>query len=182
MKNYSNAIKDALINENPLTDLYVFNFSSGPVYLTTAAHDIMWSGITYTAGSLVLSSDDIKQQQELRVSQFTVVLTAVDQTLLAILQNANQQNRRVTLRRVVLTETHQVIDELISVNYFINSYSVDDNAEEATVSLDLTNSNGNFESVKGIRTTQNSFKRFYPNTTSFINSKDTKKELKWGGK
>lgn len=182
MKNYSQPIKDALAAGWPITDLITLDLSTGPVRLSTAGHDITWGAITYQSSSLVLAVDGIKQQQELRVAEVSIQFTAVDQSLVALFLNNNQQNRKVTIERVVLNLTHNVVGSLIKVNHNINSHSIDDSDSDSVLNVSISNSMANFESVKGIRTTQESFRRFYPNTTSFINSKDTKKELKWGGK
>lgn len=182
MKNYSAAIKEAIANGNPTTELITLNLTGIVLRLTTAGHDIEYDGIPFLSNSQVLAISGIKQQQQLRVNQLNISLTAVDQSLLALFLNESQNNRKVNIQRVILTDTHQVIGTLINVNYIINDTSVEDSEDESTIDVSLSNSLSNFESVTGIRTTLNSFRRFFPNSTFFINSKDTKKELKWGGK
>lgn len=182
MKGYSQEIKDAIVAGWPQTDLLEFSLSSGPVYLTTAGHDITYEGITYLSSALVLGVSDIKQQQELRVNQLDLQLTAVDQSLLALFLNQNQQNRKVFINRVVLTPVHVPIGTLLFTQYIIDALTVDDTEESSVINLSMSNFMSDFQSVRGIRTTLSSFRRFYPNSTAFINSKDTGKELKWGGK
>ncbi len=182
MKNYSQAVKDALRNQQPITDLITMNLTSGVVRLTTAGHDIVYEGLTYLSNSLILSVDGIKQQQELRVTKVNIQFTAVDQSILAVFLNQTQQNRRVTVNRVILTPEHTVVGSLLITQFLIDSDAVDDTEESCVVNVTLSNYVADFESVRGIRTTQNSFRRFYPNSTAFINSKDNKKDLKWGGK
>jgi hypothetical protein len=182
MKNYSQAIKDALTADMPRTELLEMQLAGGTVRLTTADHDIEYLGNTYIASGLILGVSDIKQQQELRVNSLEVEFTAVDQTIVALFLNTNQQNRRAILTQVVLDQRHQVVGALISSRYIVDSVTVDDDEKQATIAVNFTNFLSDFEAVRGIRTTQASFQRFYPNSSAFINSKDIGDELKWGGK
>ena len=182
MKSYSQPIKDALAADNPRTELLEMQLAGGTIRLTTADHDITYAGNTYVASGLVLGVSDIKQQQELRVNSIDIEFTAVDQTVLALFLNTNQQNRRCILSHVVLSDVHQVIGVLISSLFIVDSISVDDSDTKAIIAVSLTNFLSDFDAVRGIRTTQASFQRFYPESTAFINSKDVGADLTWGGK
>jgi len=181
MKNYSQAIKDAITDEQPLVGLIRMNLNGGTIYLTTAAHDIDYLGETWISSGLVLSVASLSEKTELSVQSIDIEFTAVDQSIIALFTNNNQQNKTILLKLAILDDVHQVIGELYSKTYIIDSFSDQNDDNEATINVEVSNFLSDFEAVRGVRTTQASFARFYPNTTSFINSKDIKKELKWGG-
>jgi len=182
MKNYPTSVKNAIAENKPETTLFEFQLVQGTFFLTTAVHDIEYGFNSYIASGLILANEDVKQQSELRVNSLKLRFSGVDQTFTALFQNANQQNRKVLITHVILNNEHQVIGPLLTSRYLINDYGYDDNEQEATLDVNLTNYLSNFNAVAGIRTTQESFRRFYPNSTFFINSKDTGAEFKWGGK
>ena len=182
MKNYSTQIIDALKNGNPRTELFEFQFSSGTVRITTAGHDIVHNGQTYTAGGIVLDTGSVSVEKELRINTVDIVIGAVDQTMLALIQNANQQNRKVVFTQIVLDNNNQSLGEIFKSLMVISQYSVQDEDDEATIALSCTNILSDFNTIRGVRTTQSSFQRFYPTSTSFINSKDIGDDLKWGSK
>jgi hypothetical protein len=181
MKNYSEAIKTAISNEQPIIGLIRMNLNGSTLYLTTGAHDIEYDGETWVSSGLVLSIGELSEKTQLSVQSIDIEFTAVDQSVIALFTNANQQNKSVILKLAVLDNVHQVVGELYSKTYIIDSFSDQNDENEATISVEVSNFFSDFEAVRGIRSTQASFARFYPNTTSFINSKDIKKELKWGG-
>lgn len=159
------------------------DLAGGVVRLTDAGHDIVYQGQTYLSGGLVVSVSGIKQQQELRVASLDFQFSAVDQTIVALFSNANQQNRKVIVSTLILdNDNHKPIGLTSSLRNIINKYSIDDNASGATIGVNVSNFLAEFEAVRAIRTTQASFQRFNPNSTAFINSKDTGSDLKWGGK
>ena len=182
MKNYSEALKAAISNEQAIVGLIQMNLNGSTLYLTTAAHDIDHNGETWVSSGLVLSVASLSEKSELSVQSIEIEFTAVDQSIIALFTNANQQNKNVILKLAVLDDVDQVVGELYSKKYIIDSFSDQNDVDEATIAVEVSNFFSDFEAVRGIRTTQSSFARFYPNTTSFINSKDIKRELKWGGK
>lgn len=182
MKNYSQAVRDAIAQGNARTELFELQLSTSTLFLTTAGHDIVHNSQTYIAGGQILGNGTINQEKELRVSTVEIAITAVDQTILALFQNANQQNRQITISQVVLDSSHQVIGSIYSAKFLISQYSVTESDEEAVIALSVTNAFSDFNAVNGVRTTMNSFRRLYPNSTAFINATDTGSDLKWGGK
>lgn len=181
MKNYSQAIKDALADDMPTVTLIELSLKSGSLLLTTAAHDIQHNSNTYLASGLVLDIPSSQNQKELNIESVTVEFTAADPSILALFSNENQVNRKVKITEVILNDEHQVIGELLDKNFTINSWSDEDDGESATIAVELSNWAGYFKTIRGIRTTQASFARFYPSTTSFINSKDIDIDQVWGG-
>jgi len=182
MKNYSSPIKAAIAANKPIVYLYELNLVDGDYYLADFATNLTHNTDVYSATNLVLGSDPFKQQVDLTVLDFNILFTAVDQTMLALFLNDNQQNQTITVRKVIIDDDYSVIGQLMQTTVTIDSYAVNDGVESATMEVNCSNAFGAWQVVRGIRTTQASFSRLIPNTTSFINSKDINEELIWGGR
>lgn len=183
MKNLTPEVISALKTNYTFCSLIRMDLSGGIIRLTDAGHDIVYNGQTYLSSGLVASVAGIKQQQELRVASIDLQFSAVDQSIVALFSNANQQNRKVIISTLILeNDAHTPIGTTSVITNIINKHSIDDDENGATIVVNVSNFLAEFEAVRGIRTTQSSFKRFYPNSTAFINSKDVGNDLKWGGK
>lgn len=181
MKNYSPEML-ANIKNGARTELVEMQLSAGTIRFTTANHDIVFGGNTYLSGGNFIGIGGVKQEQELRVSSCTFQISLVDQSVLALFQANSPIGRKVILRHVLCDDNDQPIGALLTTSMRIDSFSVDDDEQTAAVAVTLTNYLSQFDAVRGIRTTQASFQRFYPDSTSFINSKSAGEDLKWGGK
>lgn len=182
MKNLSQAVIDALSTNYTYCRIIKMELSDATIYLTEAGHDIEYDGNTYVSSGLVVGIGSIKQQKELKVASVDLEFSAVDQSIVALFENTNQQNRRVVISTLILDDdTHQSIGVSNSINHVINSYTIDDDETKAIISVNVSNFLAEFDCVRSITTTQGNFARFYPSTTSFINSKDVGNDLKWGG-
>lgn len=183
MKNLTPEVIAALKTNYTFCSLIRMDLSGGIIRLTDAGHDIVFNGQTYLSSGLVASVAGIKQQQELRVASIDLQFSAVDQSIVALFINANQQNRKVVISTLILdNDEHTAIGTTSIITNIINKHSIDDDDNGATISVNVSNFLSEFEAVRGISTTQASFKRFFPNSTAFINSKDVGNDLKWGGK
>lgn len=182
MKNYTPEIRQALKYGKPIVTLIELELAEGNFYFTLANVDVLFNGIEYISNGITLSIDSIKQQQELRVLKLRIEFTAVEQSLLAIFLNNNNTNRRVKLLSLIVEDDLTPIGLLHESLYLIDNPSFNEGEGKSIVGIVVTNFISDFEAVRGIHTTQSSFRRFYPQSTAFINSKDAGAPLKWGGK
>ena len=182
MRNYSTAVKNALAAGNPTAILFDLNLVDGSYYLTDSQINIDHELTEYLATALVLDYDPFVQKSELSVLDYNIQFTAVDQTILALFRANNQQNKTIKLTKVILDYDYSVIGELSSTTVIIDNYAQTDDIETSTMTVNCSNIFGAWQATRGIVTTQASFQRFVPNSTSFINSKDTSDLDKWGGK
>lgn len=183
MKNLTPEVIQALSSEYTYCNIIRMDLSGGIVRLTDAGHDIVFNGQTYISSGLVAAVSGIKQQQELRVSSVDMRFSAVDQSIVALFSNENQQNRKVIVSTLLLeNDTHVPIGLISTLTNIVNKYSIDDDENGATISVNVSNFLAEFDAVRAIRTTQASFQRFYADSTAFINSKDVGNDLKWGGR
>jgi hypothetical protein len=181
VKNFSTAILSA-IREGARTELVEMQLATGPLRFTTANHDIEFAGAVYLSGGNFVEVGGIKQEQELRVNTCAFQISLVDQSVLALFQANNPIGRKVILRQVLCDDNDQVIGALLTTTMRIDTYAVDDDEATAGIGVQLSNYMAQYDAVRGIRTTQASYQRFYPNSTSFINSKSAGDDLRWGGR
>lgn len=183
MKNWVQGVIDALKNGTG-TDvtLYEMQLTGGTVYLTDCARDVSFSGNNYISAGQVISRAGIRHTKELSVASIDIEFTLVEQGIWSIFGNTSQLGRRVIITEVVLNNRGQVIGEKLKTINRVNSINVSDDDDKATVSVNVSNIMADFETVRALRTTQASHQRFWPQSTSFINSKDLTEDLKWGGK
>lgn len=182
MKNWVQGVIDAMQGGSPkAATLYELQLADGTIYLTDAAHDIVHHQQTYTAAGQVLGRDDISSRKSLEVQSINLVFTLVEQGIWAVFGNTSQLNRRVIITEVILDDKNQPIGETLRTVNRVNGVSVDDNEDSATVTVNVSNIMADFEAVRGLRSTQASHQRFYPESTSFINSRGFNKDLEWRG-
>lgn len=177
------AVQSALENDHVYCHLIEFEFSSGTLYLTEAGHDITYAGQTYLANGILLDMDNPKFTKEMRVGEVKIGLTAVDQSSIAILLNNNQINRDVNVYRAYLDPaTDQVIPDPILIHrWMITGFDVSEDGSESVVALGLASEWADWKKPGGIRTTDASQKRHYPDDDIFEFATAIKPALKWGG-
>lgn len=177
MKSYSPQLIAALNGEHAFCHVVDLQFTSGQLRLTDAAHDVTVDGNTYSGNGLIEEIEGHRQEQALRVQELQITFTNADQTILATLLNTEQRNRAATVRRVVLAPgTNESLGVVFSARFRVSSYSCDGDNVQVT----LRGAIADFEAVRGIVTTHESIRRFYPNNTSFINSSSVNDKLTWG--
>lgn len=182
MKNWAQGVIDALKGGAPtVATLYELQLVDGTIRITDAAHDLVYLGESYLSSGQVLARDDISTRKALEVQSINIQFTLVEQGIWAIFGNKNQVGRRVIITEVVLDSRHQVIGETIKTINRVNTISVEDNEDSATVDVEISNIMADFQAVRGLRTTQSSHQRFYPESTSFINARGFNKDLEWRG-
>lgn len=177
MKNYSTAVRNALANDNATCFLIEIQSATQTIYLTDSPRDVIYDGHVWVASGLVLGVENRRQQSQIQVQSLSINFTTADQTIVAIFGNANQKGRAVIVTEVIFNAAgSSAVGELTKQRYIINDYSQSDDQ----FSLDLSNYAARWRMTRGLRTVQSSHQQLYPDSTSFINSKDLK-ELDWGG-
>ena len=180
MKNYSQAILDALANNNATANLLEMQLAGGTVYLTDANRNIPYNGQTYIASGLMLSVADLRQQSQFQVQSIGVQFTTADQSVVALFSQ-NQKGRTCILTEVIFDDySKDIVGQLQQGRFRVNAPSQRTGDADDVLSIDLTNFMSEWKARRGLRTTQASHQVYYPNSTSFINSMDVK-EIEWGG-
>jgi hypothetical protein len=144
--------------------------------------DVDYSGATYLANGLLLGVDTIKKESKINAIELPITFSAADQSIIAILLNDEQLNREVFINQAIIDPlTGQVIPDPINMGKWLITGTAINDAERGIVTITVSSYWTDFERKNGIATTHDSIRRVYPNETGFINSKDIKEDLKWGG-
>lgn len=182
MKTYSTEMKALLESPNGFSFCHCFKFylkNAGNqiiLRLTESAFNIIHKGEAFISTNLIDEIDATEHNAELTDSEYQLTFTAIDQTLLSLFLNNDQRSSEVTIERVLLkSETSTSIGALLSNSFIISSYSTDGE----TLVVRLKDEISLLMQPKGITTSMESFRRFYPNTTSCINSSNVKERFKW---
>lgn len=161
--------------------LIEIRFNGATLYLTDGV-DIEWSGATYLANGLFIGVDTIKEESNINAIETMLTFSAADQSIIAIILNNEQLNREVFIHTALIDPaTGQVIPDPISQGRFLITGTAINDAENAICSITIASYWTDFERKAGISTTHDSIRRVFPFENGFINSKDIKEDLKWGG-
>jgi hypothetical protein len=184
MKPYTEEMKALLESGEGFSFCHCFNFAlqSSPTTLTTlritdAPFNVTLSNvITFVSTNLINELDTTTQDQELTINEYNLTFTNVDQTILALFTANEQRGKLCAVRRFLLNKNGTPITEPLLVNRFvISSYST--NGE--TLIVTLKSHAATLLQPAGITTSMESFRRFYPETTSCINTSNIKERFKW---
>ena len=100
---------------------------SQTVYLTDYAHDISYGGNTYNSSSHLLGLSQVNETSDAQVGTFTVNLSGVEQSFIAILLSENYIDRQVVIDRVILNSVGGIIGEPIPLyNGRIDGFAIKD--------------------------------------------------------
>jgi len=105
-------------NRNQPFHLIEIQFDSATTYATDAARDIVYNGQTYLALSHFLEFSAVEETSELKVSQCTVSLSGVDQTMIAVVLDEPCIDRRLLIYKGFLAESEPYLDlPAVAANY-----------------------------------------------------------------
>lgn len=179
MKSYSPAVIAALQSPNGHTFAHCFTLklAAGNLLLTDSDFDIVHNGVTFSETALIEELDETRQETDLVVQEYQLTFTNADQTLLALFQNKEQRGRVVVIERVIMQDNSNVtLGTLLSNRFIISSYA----SNGVSMVVTLKSAIANLMQPRGIATTMESFRRYYPETTSCINASNVTERFKWG--
>ena len=115
------------------------------------------------------------------VSRFSLTLTGVDQTYIALALQNNIIHDEVKIFRAFLNSSNSIIaDPFLLYHGFINSFQIVDNNNTATIKFDLESYFANAGQVNGRITNDSTQQRFFASDKGFEYSDQIIKDLKWG--
>ena len=120
-----------------------------PIYLTDHQRDFLFSGKTYRAGYLKIKSS-VKQKSAPSATDFSLELSAVDQTMISAFANNQYKGRSCKITKVYLNDDESVASSETWLDGECNSYSYRGKRKESILTLKLSSIFGAFESVKMI--------------------------------
>tara|TARA_R100001460_G_scaffold56714_1_gene96413 strand:- start:2815 stop:3396 length:582 start_codon:yes stop_codon:yes gene_type:complete len=163
---------------------------STPLYFTSTNIDIDFDSDTapdtgsntYLAQGQFLFFSNITESSDLRVGQIDMTFTAVDTTTVALLINNEFMNKRVVIYRAVLdNEYNFTSDDVFTIfDGNIMGYSINEESDNATVTITVASQFADFERTSGRRTNPASQQIHFPTDKGMDFSAQIVKDLKWG--
>lgn len=152
--------------------LISLEFSGGTIYLTTAPHDITWSGDTYVAVGGHLGFEVVQETTDLTGQGVRLTLDGVDQTIIALLLAQNYIGRTAIVRQGHIDSSGDVIvDPVTLFSGLLNSrFEIDESRDPESsgtviVRTTIVSPLVSFRQQRGIRMTLASHQHHYPGDT-----------------
>lgn len=163
-----------------------FDYTPVPVMITNAPVDIQYQGETYLANTSLKSLGKIKQSIDIRVSSTSIVMDAVDPSMVAILLSNAQHARKVEIFVVILNDDYSIAGEPISMNSMVieGTPKIKDDPKKgvATITQQISSEFANWKYKGGRSTTPSSQHRYFPTDTGFNFAAEAGKQYPWGRK
>jgi len=152
-----------------------------PMYLTDYRHELVDSSHTYVSSSYLLSMGDVSESTDLQVGSINIDLSGVEQAYISILLSGNYIDRRVTIKRALLTTTGAVIGEpFILYEGRISGFNIADSGSDSVVRISVASHWADFERVNGRRTNDNSQQSAFSGDKGMEFASEIIKDVKWG--
>lgn len=182
MRSLSNEVLTAIKAEHQFCHLLQFDFVGVTLGFTDCGFDITYSGVNFESNGLLLGFEDVRSSNEMRVGSYKVLFTAVDPTIVAIMEGTNQVNRFVHVSRAYLDQSAKVIPAPILLHsYLITDHQIESDNKTAKIVLSMASEFANFESTSGRRSTGASQQLHFPDDKGLDFATVTTKQNRWGG-
>tara|TARA_R100001377_G_scaffold8546_1_gene4466 strand:+ start:52 stop:606 length:555 start_codon:yes stop_codon:yes gene_type:complete len=179
---HSDVITELAKDAFNMAHLVSIDFST-PVYLTDYSHDIVFSNNTYSSSSHLLGMADVNETSDAQIGTFTINLSGVNQTFIAILLSENYIDRGVVISRAILNSAGAIIGVPIPLyKGRIDGFAIKDDKSTSQINLSTASHWSDFEKESGRRTNHNSQQIFFPGDKGFEFASSAVKDIKWGRK
>lgn len=95
--------------------LISLEFSGGTAYLVTLAHDVSWDGETWVGIGGRLGFADVEERADLRAAGVEIVLSGVDQTVIAALLGQSYRGRDAVVYRAKFASDGTIVADPLEV-------------------------------------------------------------------
>ena len=164
---------------NPITLVYL-GVSTGSRY-TDHYKDITYDANTYTASSLLLNASAVSESSEVEIANIQLRFSGADQTIISLFLNNNYMNKDVEVYKGFLNDSQILIgDPFTLFKGKIESFSVDEEITNSTVTITATSHWSDFERVQGRKTNTNSQQIHFAGDVGFDYASQAIAELRWG--
>jgi len=166
--------------------LLKINYTPTPVFLTNTAFDVVYNGDTYVANGKLLKIGNPKLSIDIRTNRSTLMLDAVEPSLVSILRNNVQTGRLVEQFIAILKPDYAIAGEPIQLPTMVlegaPKITNDPEKGKAIIEQKVASEFANWSQKGGRRTTPASQHRFFPNDTGFDFAAESGKQYPWGRK
>ena len=154
---------------------------STTLYLTDYSHDIIYGAREYSSSSHLLSLSQVNETSESKLSSYTINLSSVEQTFVALLLGENYIDKEVTISRAILDESGTIIGAPIPLySGRMDGFSIKDDSKSSQINLSTASHWSDFEKESGRRTNHNGQQIYFAGDKGFIFASSAVKDIKWG--
>ena len=174
--------------EGDLLHLISLAFSGGTLFLTTAPHDIVFSGDTYTAVGGHLGFDVVQESGDLTAQGVRITLDGVDQTVISPLLAQNYIGRTAKVYQAHMDSSGALVDDpvllfegLINSSFRVTESRDPDAGGTVVVTTTIVSPLVSFRQQRGIRATLASHQHHFSGDTFFKHiSTISARKVFWG--
>lgn len=153
-----------------------------PIRITDWARDVSDGSNTFLSSASLQGLGDVTETSELRVNEFSLVLSGADQTYISTFLRQQYLNVNVKIWRAVMSGDTLVGDKITVFDGIITGCEISEDLPDSTVDIKIASHWKDFERVAGRKTTHTSQKRFYPLDDGFSMTANENREIVWGRK
>lgn len=163
-----------------LANLVKIEFAQS-VLFTDYAHDLVDGGETYVATGHPLAMASPKETRELRVNTISLTVSAVDQSYVSIFLTSDWINRRVLVKRAVISDSGSIVgDSIVVFDGLLSQFQINDEEDTSSLTMNVASHWADFERKAGRFTNNNSQQFFFSGDLGMEFSANSVKDIRWG--
>lgn len=179
----SSPILDELAKQNIILAHLLYMGFSSPIYASDTRRDIPWNGDVYLGAGDWIRMPAIKESVSPAVDAVNIGISGVNQANIANALSLDYTNAPVSVYRVLLDSSYQMIDNPIEVFFgLVDKFTIAEDPGGGTSTVDwLVSSHwADFERIAGRRTNNADQQKWYPGDLGMEFAPKSIAELKWG--
>lgn len=176
-------IAEFALDANRPIHLFELYLSGATTYATDAYRSVDWNGNTYPALGHFLDYSGVEEAGDLSITQASVRLSGVDQTLIAAILAYEYIDRRLVIRKAFLTSAEVVmVDPLPIFDGRVDSPSIEEDPESGICSVTIAASSHwiDFERTPGRHTNHEEQQIWFPGDLGFEYVSLKSAQVIWG--
>lgn len=150
--------------------------------LTDWGRDVSAFSNTFVSSPDLLSIDGVEESGDVRVNEFEITMSGVNQAYISIFLNNEFVNVRMRIWKAVLQNDAIVGDPISIFDGKISGMGLDEGTDTSEVTIKASSHWKDFEKMSGRKTNPTSQQRFFPNDVGFEFAQDLKRDISWGRK
>jgi hypothetical protein len=175
---------EAAKSANQPVHLFELYLDGAPTYATDSYRTLSWNGNTYLANGQYLSFDQVEETADMKVSTTTVVLSGVDQSVIAEVLLHSYIDRRLVIRKAFLSlaDDSVLVDPVPILDGRCDAPVINEDPDSGTctVSISVGSNWIDFERKPGRHTNHQEQQIWFPGDLGFEYVSQLNKSIKWG--
>ena len=184
-RSLTTAVKNELATDD-IRPVHLITIGFGtPVNITDCSFpltsSVSGSSVTYSSSDFILVISNFTEETDITKTSINLTLSGADQTFISTVLNENVVNDSVKIFRGFLNDSNSLIaDPFLLYSGQIDTFSISENKNESTVSLQIVSHWADFDKTNGRKTNNTSQQRFFSTDVGMDFSSQTVQDIKWG--